>query len=597
MGNTKLKKREEVENKYKWEIEDIYANDQIWEQNYSKVEEMILKFSSFEGTLMENSGRLLEYMKFVDEVSKIFEKVYVYANQKMHEDLGNTKYQAFAGRASDLSVKISSMTSFAEPEILSMSEETIKSFINENEELKVYEKSFLDLLRQKEHILDAKTELILAKSENVSSAASDIFAMFNNADIKFGQVEDEDGKLIELTHGRYVHFLESDNVNVRKKAFEAMYDVYEAHRNTLAATFNANIKQSNFYADVRGYKSSRAMALSSGNIPEEVYDNLIDTVHQKMNLMHEYVSMRKKVLGVKELHMYDLYTPMVKEVDIKVDFEEAKKIVAEGLRPMGDEYISVLKEGYDNGWIDIYENQGKRSGAYSWGPYGVHPYVLLNYQENLDNVFTLAHEMGHAIHSYYSDKTQPYVYAGYKIFVAEVASTCNESLLIHHMIKNSTSDKEKAYLINHFLDQFKGTLYRQTMFAEFERDVHKLVRKGETLTSELLCEIYYELNKKYYGDDVVVDKQIEMEWARIPHFYTPFYVYQYATGFSAAIALSKRIMEEGEPAVKDYMKFLTGGSSQDPIELLKMAGVDMTTAKPIEDALEVFEELLKLGVL
>lgn len=597
MGNTKLKKREEVENKYKWEIEDIYANDQIWEQNYSKVEEMILKFSSFEGTLMENSGRLLEYMKFVDEVSKIFEKVYVYANQKMHEDLGNTKYQAFAGRASDLSVKISSMTSFAEPEILSMSEETIKSFINENEELKVYEKSFLDLLRQKEHILDAKTELILAKSENVSSAASDIFAMFNNADIKFGQVEDEDGKLIELTHGRYVHFLESDNVNVRKKAFEAMYDVYEAHRNTLAATFNANIKQSNFYADVRGYKSSRAMALSSGNIPEEVYDNLIDTVHQKMNLMHEYVSMRKKVLGVKELHMYDLYTPMVKEVDIKVDFEEAKKIVAEGLRPMGDEYISVLKEGYDNGWIDIYENQGKRSGAYSWGPYGVHPYVLLNYQENLDNVFTLAHEMGHAIRSYYSDKTQPYVYAGYKIFVAEVASTCNESLLIHHMIKNSTSDKEKAYLINHFLDQFKGTLYRQTMFAEFERDVHKLVRKGETLTSELLCEIYYELNKKYYGDDVVVDKQIEMEWARIPHFYTPFYVYQYATGFSAAIALSKRIMEEGEPAVKDYMKFLTGGSSQDPIELLKMAGVDMTTAKPIEDALEVFEELLKLGVL
>lgn len=416
--------------------------------------------------------------------------------------------------------------------------------------------------------------------------------MFNNADIRFPAVVDTQGREQELTHGNYVKFLESDSVTVRKSAFEAMYHTYQAFRNTLAATFYANVKQANFYAAVRGYASSRAMELDGGNIPETVYDNLIAVVHERMPLMHRYVRLRKKALGLTEIHMYDLYTPMVKNVDIQVPFEEAKQIVKAGLAPMGEAYLSVLQQGFDNRWIDVYENQGKRSGAYSWGAYGTHPYVLLNYQENLDNIFTLAHEMGHALHSYYSDSTQPYPYAGYRIFVAEVASTCNEALLIHYMLKQAKDKKEKAYLLNHFLEQFKGTLYRQTMFAEFERDMHKLAAEGEALTADLLCEKYYALNRLYFGEDIVIDEEIAMEWARIPHFYTPFYVYQYATGFSAAIALSQGILERGESAVHDYMKFLTGGSSADPIELLKLAGVDMSTPAPIQQALDVFEDLL-----
>lgn len=585
-------KRSEVEKQYTWAIEDLYPSDEAWEQEYKQAEAMLEQFQGYEGKLGDSAEILLSYLQFSDTVNQLFERIYVYANQKLHEDLGNSTYQGLSARAADLAVRLSSAAAFAEPEILAIPEQKLQDFLKENEPLRLYEKKLQDLLRQKAHVLDGKTEQLLAQNQNVSSAASDIFAMFNNADIRFPAVVDTQGREQELTHGNYVKFLESDSVTVRKSAFEAMYHTYQAFRNTLAATFYANVKQANFYAAVRGYASSRAMELDGGNIPETVYDNLIAVVHERMPLMHRYVRLRKKALGLNEIHMYDLYTPMVKNVDIQVPFEEAKQIVKAGLAPMGEAYLSVLQQGFDNRWIDVYENQGKRSGAYSWGAYGTHPYVLLNYQENLDNIFTLAHEMGHALHSYYSDSTQPYPYAGYRIFVAEVASTCNEALLIHYMLKQAKDKKEKAYLLNHFLEQFKGTLYRQTMFAEFERDMHKLAAEGEALTADLLCEKYYALNRLYFGEDIVIDEEIAMEWARIPHFYTPFYVYQYATGFSAAIALSQGILERGESAVHDYMKFLTGGSSADPIELLKLAGVDMSTPAPIQQALDVFEDLL-----
>lgn len=585
-------KRSEVEKQYTWAIEDLYPSDEAWEQEYKQAEAMLEQFQGYEGKLGDSAEILLSYLQFSDTVNQLFERIYVYANQKLHEDLGNSTYQGLSARAADLAVRLSSAAAFAEPEILAIPEQKLQDFLKGNEPLRLYEKKLQDLLRQKAHVLDGKTEQLLAQNQNVSSAASDIFAMFNNADIRFPAVVDAQGREQELTHGNYVKFLESDSVTVRKSAFEAMYHTYQAFRNTLAATFYANVKQANFYAAVRGYASSRAMELDGGNIPETVYDNLIAVVHERMPLMHRYVRLRKKALGLNEIHMYDLYTPMVKNVDIQVPFEEAKQIVKAGLAPMGEAYLSVLQQGFDNRWIDVYENQGKRSGAYSWGAYGTHPYVLLNYQENLDNIFTLAHEMGHALHSYYSDSTQPYPYAGYRIFVAEVASTCNEALLIHYMLKQAKDKKEKAYLLNHFLEQFKGTLYRQTMFAEFERDMHKLAAEGEALTADLLCEKYYALNRLYFGEDIVIDEEIAMEWARIPHFYTPFYVYQYATGFSAAIALSQGILERGESAVHDYMKFLTGGSSADPIELLKLAGVDMSTPAPIQQALDVFEDLL-----
>ncbi len=588
-----LKSREEISEKYKWAISDLYPTDEEWETELKKTDEMVEKYADYEGKLSESPDKLLEFLEFDDEISKLSERIYVYANQKLHENLGNTTYQSFAAKAQNLMIKISGAGAFVEPELLSMDESKLLEFVEDNDRIRIYKKIIKDLIEKKSHIRSREVEEILAGTEEISTAPSDIFALFNNADIKFPVITDENGDKVELTHGNFVKMLESENRDVRRDAFMAVYHTYAQYKNTLSSVYSANLKQASFYAKVRNYDSTRQMALSSNHIPEEVYDNLIETVHKRMPLMYKYVELRRKALNVDTLHMYDLYAPMASDVKPVISFEEAKKMVREGLEPMGEEYLSILDEGFNNGWIDIYENKGKRSGAYSWGAYGTHPYVLLNYQDNLNNVFTLAHEMGHAIHSYYSDKTQPYPYAGYKIFVAEVASTCNESLLIHHLISKTEDKKMKAYLINYFLEQFKGTLYRQTMFAEFEKITHQLVKDGEPLTDENLCQIYYNLNKLYFGDNIDIDKEIEMEWARIPHFYTPFYVYQYATGFSAAIALSKRIMKLGEEGVKDYMQFLTGGSSKNPIDLLKMAGVDMSTAKPIEMALDVFEELLK----
>lgn len=590
--NNNLPKRSEVDKKFTWAIEDLFATDDLWEKEYNRIKELLPKAEGYKGRLSESGKTLLEYLKLSDEIGKMMGRVYVYANQKYHEDTANSVYQDLADKAGVLAVQADTALSFFTPEILSIPEETLKRFMEQEEGLKLYDFYLKNIMRRKPHILDARTEALLADAGDMASGPDNIYSKFNNADIKFPEIKDENGEMVRITHGRFIRLMESSDRRVREEAFKAVYETYGSLKNTLAAIFSSNIKQELFFTRARNYGSNLEKALDDSNIPVEVYTNLIDAVHDNIGLMHRYVSLRKKLLKVDELHMYDIYTPLVQEIKMDIPFDEAKKIVAEGLKPLGEDYQKVLQEGFNNRWIDVYENENKRSGAYSWGAYGTHPYVLLNYNGSLDNVFTLAHEMGHAIHSYYSDKTQPYVYAEYKIFVAEVASTCNEALLINHLL-NTTEDKmQKAYLINHFLDTFRGTLFRQTMFAEFEMITHKMVQEGHSLTAETLCKIYHDLNVKYYGNDVVVDPDIDMEWARIPHFYEAFYVYQYATGFSAAIALSRRILQEGSPAVADYIRFLSGGSSNYPIELLKGAGVDMSTKEPVNQALKLFEELL-----
>jgi oligoendopeptidase F len=593
MANRKsLPKRSEVERKNTWAIEDLYASDDLWQLEFDKLKELLAKAVEYQGRLSKSAEILLSFLQISDEINKLLERVYVYASQKSHEDTANAIYQDLANKANALSVQVSSALSFATPEILTIPEDMLVQFIHENEDLKLYEFYLKDILRLKPHILSKEMEELLADAGEIAEASGNIFSMFNNADIKFPEIKDENGEMVIITHGRYGQLLESTDRRVRKEAFEGVYHTYQSYRNTLAASFSANVKQEVFFAKARKYKSTLERVLDSANIPVEVYQNLIAAVHENNGLMHRYVTLRKKLLGIEEIHMYDLYAPLVGDVKMEIPFEEAKEIVAKGLQPLGADYQHILTEGYNNRWIDVYENENKRSGAYSWGAYGTHPYVLLNYNETLNNVFTLAHEMGHAIHSYYSDKTQPYIYAGYKIFVAEVASTCNESLLIDYMLKNTEDKKQKAYLINHFLEKFKGTLFRQAMFAEFEMITHKMVEEGESLTADALCKIYHDLNVAYFGDDIVIDSDIDMEWSRIPHFYNAFYVYQYATGYSAAIALSRRILNEGEQAVQDYIRFLSGGSSNYPIELLKAAGVDMSTKEPVHQALQLFAELL-----
>jgi len=591
-NNKNIPKRSEVDKRFTWAIEDLYATDELWQEEYNRIKEMLPRISEYQGKLSESAETLLGYLKLSDELYQLMERVYVYANQKNHEDTANPVYQDLSSKAGTLYVQVSSATAFATPEILSIPEEKLKQYIQECEGLRLYEFYLQDIIRIKPHVLSAEMESLLASAGEVTEAADNIYSMFNNADIKFPEIIDENGESVRITHGRFVKLLESRDRRVRKDAFMDLYNTYNSFRNTLAATYSANVKQEVFYTKARKYNSTLERALDANNIPVEVYTNLIEAVHKNMDLMYRYVKLRKKLLGLDEMHMYDLYTPLVPDIKMDIPYEEAKKIVEEGLQPLGEEYLAILREGFSNRWIDVYENENKRSGAYSWGAYGTHPYVLLNYNETLSNVFTLAHEMGHAIHSYYSDKIQPYRYAGYKIFVAEVASTCNEALLINYLLKNTQDKKQKAYLVNHFLEKFKGTLYRQTMFAEFEMLTHRMVEKGESLTADALCKLYHDLNVLYFGDGIVVDPEIDMEWARIPHFYKYFYVYQYATGFSAAIAISRRILEEGKPAVDDYIKFLSSGCSDYPIELLKIAGVDMSTTEPVNNALQFFSELL-----
>jgi len=587
---SQLPKRKETPNEHRWKLEDLYPNQAAWDKELEEVKSRLGEIAAFQGKL-NNADDIARCFALEDDISLLAERLYVYANMRHHEDMADGKYQALSDKAKKLSVEVNEATSFISPEILSLSEEELKALIA-SPVLAKYERTLDLMLRQKPHTLSKNEESLLAQVGNVSQAPGTIFGMLNNADLKFPKVKNEQGEEIELTHGRYIQFLESRNHEVRRAAFKAMYDTYGKWKNTLAATLNANVTKNLFYAKARHYPSALEMSLFGDNIPQSVYNNLIATIHEFLPLMHRYMDLRKKLLKLDELHMYDLFTPLVEEFDLDISYDEAKQKVYDSLAPLGDDYRKVLQEGYDNGWIDIYENEGKRSGAYSWGAYGTHPYVLLNHKNNLNSMFTLTHEMGHALHSYYSDGNNEYRDAQYTIFLAEVASTLNEALLMHDMLEKSTDPKEKMYLLTYYADQFRTTVFRQTMFAEFEKIIHERAEQGEALTPQELCSIYYDLNVQYYGTGMVVDKDIEMEWARIPHFYTSFYVYKYATGFSAATSFAKQILDEGAPAVDRYLGFLKSGGSDYSINILKKAGVDMSSPEPIRQAMSVFEGLI-----
>ncbi|WP_433748961.1 oligoendopeptidase F [Falsibacillus pallidus] len=588
-----LPKRTEVPEELTWKLEDIFESDEKWNEEYNAVKDMLNDADSFKGKLGSSAEGLLKLLKYQDEVLEKMGKIYTYSHMKYDQDTTNSTYQGMDDRAKNLYTQISSAFSYVVPEILSIDEEKLTKFVEGNQDLQQYKHALEEINLQRPHVLSSEEEALLAQAGEVFMASSNTFGMLNNADLEFPAIKDENGEEVEVTHGRYTSFLESADRRVREDAFKAVYSTYGKYRNTFSSTLSGQVKTDNFNARVRNYDSARHAALSENNIPESVYDNLVNTVNDNLHLLHRYVKLRKKILGVDELHMYDLYTPLVKEVKMEIPYEEAKGMILDGLAPLGEEYRNVLEEGFSNRWVDVVENKGKRSGAYSSGAYGTNPYILMNWQDNVNNLFTLAHEFGHSVHSYYTRKSQPYTYGNYSIFVAEVASTCNEALLNDYLLKTIDDEKKRIYLLNHYLEGFRGTVFRQTMFAEFEHLIHKKAQNGEALTADLLTEEYYKLNQKYFGsDDIVIDEEIGLEWSRIPHFYYNYYVYQYATGFSAATALSQQILDEGEEAVSRYIGFLKSGSSDYPIEVLKKAGVDMTTSEPIEAALKVFEEKL-----
>jgi len=587
-----LKERQDIDIKYIWDLESMYGTDEKWEEDFMRVKNLSKEVEKYIGKVGENSKSLLEILDLKSQISRASENVFVYAKMRLDEDSRNDRYQALTDRANSLMVEAEERMSFITPEILMINEDTLKNYIEKEEGLQLYKQYLDEIVRRRKHILSPKEEGLIAQVGELANAPQNTFSMLNNADIKFPSIKDENGEEVEITHGRFVPLLESKDRRVRMDVFQGLYGTYSKYRNTFATTLNSNVKKNIFYSKVRKYNSAREASLNVNNVPVEVYDNLIKAVHDNLDLMHKYMRLRKKALGVEELHMYDLYTPIVKDIEIKMNFEEGKDVVLKGLEPLGREYIDALNEGFSSRWIDVYENRGKRSGAYSWGTYDSKPYVLLNYQDTLDNVFTLAHEMGHSLHSYYSKKHQPYIYGGYSIFVAEVASTANEALLMDYMLKNAKTKGEKLYLLNHYLEQFRGTVFRQTMFAEFEKTIHEEVERGGSLTADYLSKKYKELNQKYYGDDIVIDDEVAMEWARIPHFYYNFYVFQYATGFSAAVTLSQKILNEGENAVEKYLGFLNSGNSDYPINVLKKAGVDMTSPEPVDKALKLFGKLL-----
>ena len=589
----RLPARSEIVVEDTWRLEDIFSSDDAWEKEFQEVKALIPHVKDFQGKLGESAGSLYEALQFQDGLLERLGKLYAYSHMRYDQDTTNSFYQGLDDRMKNLYAQAASGLAFIVPEILSIDEEKLKGFLNEKEELKLYEHSLEEINLQRPHVLPAEQEALLAEASEALGAAENTFGMLNNADLEFPSIKDENGVEVEVTHGRFTTFLESADPRVRRDAFKAVYETYGKFRNTFSSTLSGNVKKDNFYARVRNYSSARAAALSDNNIPESVYDNLVSTINEHLPLLHRYVKLRKKVLGLDELHMYDLYTPLVKDVKMEISYEEAKDMILKGLAPLGEEYVGILKEGFENRWVDVHENKGKRSGAYSSGAYGTNPYVLMNWQNNINNLFTLAHEFGHSVHSYYTRKTQPYPYGNYSIFVAEVASTTNESLLNDYLLNTIEDEQKRIYLLNHYLEGFRGTVFRQTMFAEFEHLIHQKAQNNEALTAESLTNDYYELNKKYYGtEDIIVDEEIGLEWSRIPHFYYNYYVYQYATGFSAAAALSKGILTEGDPAVERYIGFLKAGSSDYPIEVLKKAGVDMTSKKPVEDALKVFEEKL-----
>ncbi|MCJ7840359.1 oligoendopeptidase F [Lederbergia sp. NSJ-179] len=588
-----LPPRSEIPEEMTWRLEDIFASDEEWEKEYQAIKGLVKEAGQYKGTIGESAEQLNRVLQFQSEVFERLGKLFTYAHMRYDQDTGNSHFQGLNSRAESLYSLVASEFSYVVPEILAIDESKIAQFVEENVDLQVYRHALEEINLQRGHVLSAEQEAMLAQASEALGSASTTFGMLNNADLEFPVIKDENGDDVQISHGNYIRFLESQNRTVRETAFKKVYETYGQFKNTFASTLNGTVKKDNFFAKIRQYQSARQAALAANNIPETVYDNLVDTINKNLHLLHRYVKLRKKIMGVDQLHMYDLYTPLVKEVKMEVKYEEAKEIVMKALAPLGQEYTGILKEGFENRWVDVIENKGKRSGAYSSGAYGTNPYILLNWQDNVNNLFTLAHEFGHSVHSYYTRKNQPYPYGNYSIFVAEVASTTNESILNEYLINHTKDKQEQLYLLNHYLEGFRGTVFRQTMFAEFEHLIHQKDQNGEALTAELLTKEYYELNKKYFGEeDIHIDEEIGLEWSRIPHFYYNYYVYQYATGFSAAAALSKQVLEEGEPAVQRYLEFLKAGSSDYPIEVLKKAGVDMTSAQPIEAACQIFEEKL-----
>ena len=588
----KILKRSEMDPNFCWNTADLYPDDQAWTAAFEAAKALPEEIAAYRGRLGESAETLYTYLCRLEEINRQVEQLFVYAFIRNDEDTANPTYQAMKGRCFSFIVQLGSAGSFEGPELVAIPQETLDRFYEEKPELEKFRR-YLDRARlSRDHILSPAEENLLAAAAEVGSGPSDVYHAYNDADMKFPAVLDKDGESHALTNGSYISLMESGDRKLRENTFRAFYGVYDGNRNSLAAMLNAEVRKNVFFARARKYESALQGALQPVEVPEAVYHNLIEAVHQNMDKMYRYMALRKKIMGLDELHMYDLYANMIPEADQEITFEEAKEEVLGATAVLGEEYSTVLKQAFADRWMDIYENEGKRSGAYSIGS-PVHPYVLLNHKNTLDSAFTLVHEMGHAMHSYLSNKNQPYIYSDYVLFVAEVASTCNEALLMQHLLKKTSDKRQRAVLINYFLEQFRTTLYRQTMFAEFELKIHQLAETGETLTAETLCKIYYDLNKLYYGENVVVDKDIEMEWSRIPHFYRNFYVYQYANGFSAAMALSQRILREGESAVEDYLRFLSGGCSTDPVSLLKIAGVDVSTPQPVNEALALFGSLVE----
>ena len=591
--NKVVKKREEINLEDKWKLEKIYANEDAWEKDFNILKKESPKLREFAGKLNDKE-EILKYLELNEKVSRLGETLYVYAHMKSDEDTSNQKYQSYMNKIDAFMAEFASYGAFFVPEILALPDEFIKDLIKNDERFKIYEFMLMDILKEKPHILTKEMEELLALASDCLDAPSSIHNMLTNADMTFGNIKDEDGDEVELTEGNYSSFIKSKDRSVREAAFKRLFGEYKKFDNTLATTLTSSVKSFNFSARVRKYESPIEASLSPNDIPVSVYENAIKTINDNLSSLHRYVKIKKKLLGLEQMHMYDLYVPIIEVEKEKISFDEGVKLANEGLKPLGEEYLNLFNEGINSGWIDKYENKGKRGGAYSWGGYDTMPYVLLNYHNELNDVSTLVHEMGHSLHSYYSRKTQPYYYAGYTLFCAEVASTTNEALLIHYLIEKEQDKKKKLYLINQELEQIRTTVFRQLMFAEFELYTHNALNAGEALTAADYSAKWHELNANYFGPDMVVDEDIEMEWARIPHFYSDFYVYQYATGYAAASAFANAILEGKENAVEKYKGFLKAGGSKYPIDILKDAGVDMTTSEPLEATIHRFNELLDM---
>ena len=584
--------RSTIENKFKWTIDEMYPNEESIEKDIQKVKELIEEVKRYKGILADSEENIFKALNISEEASRILQNLYVYTHMKSHEDTRINKNQSNATKTDMLSTELSMATSYMVPEIIAMDNEKLENYLK-TEKLSHYKKYVDDILRLKPHTLNEREEELLAAVADLSGVPENVYDMLSFADLQFPEIEDENGEKVRVTHSNFSLFLKSKDVRVRKDAFEAMYGIYGQYKNTFASILYGGIKSEIFYAKTRKYESALQGSLFQDNVSVDVYNNLIDAVHENLDTLNDYIDLKKKFLGLDKINMYDLYVPLTENFDMEISYEKAQKIILEALKPLGEEYLENVKKAFAEGWIDVYGNEGKQGGAYSWGSYDSKSYILMSYKDDLNSLFTLIHEMGHSMHSFYSKNNQPYLYSGYKIFVAEVASTLNELLLINYLLKNAESKEERVYLLNYYLEQFRTTVYRQTMFAEFEKICHGKVEEGEPLTAEDFNNIYYDLNKKYYGESCEVNEEIALEWARIPHFYSNFYVYKYATGFSAASALSKQILEEGESAVSRYKEFLKSGGSEFPLDQLRKAGVDMEKKESVDEALHVFKDLVK----